>query len=697
MLTIPTDERAITDEDVFSAFDLDYPGLQAVKAAWAAGDMPCAKKALVRYFETRSNVQYYYDYRTLPLRPIDTDSNPHLFQSSMGLAGSLKDFCLFSGEKMLRHIYVIPGRDRREVDLGANYENLPHYNFFEDQAKKGRQTLDIFVRGVFFEYYSTLYHETGDPAAVASADSFLQLFWDAYPLLVAYTDADISHFSLLEERDVMSVGWLTFNYISLLYTRLAYALPVETAFGILKHLLFLGVQFRRFDTDTYRKYNHHMWERGIVPFALATLFPEIPAFAAMKARGAEVVRQHIRDDFNTDGGYAEHSVSYWMGAALCEMVCRAVYLSRLNNAPLLDADTQSRISKSFDVTAAIAAPGELYPAMGDNSNPQIDAILQAGIDALENHDCKQVLAARHGQLAPEKADVALDYCNDKVGFFCTRGSLKDDANYLLMSAKINCGDTGHNHMDMLSVAVTIHGQEMIGEPYSRPLYHMTPVGDALRGYEYNMSAHNTVLVYGIPVQPDFIYAAKWGVLRPDSPVDTFLTGKDGCFVRAYHNAYTHSRHIRKVLASRGKGFLIQDVIQGGNRVQQPHIQRWNLMHDVTCTQLNARSALLEKNGVKALLLWDGNPVLRIWQKEELRPRIVKEDEPLTDIIDVAFQDAHPFTPAGGLEPVCQSVLILDVTDGLPKIENLDALCAQMMHKAESGELAQALALFPETN
>lgn len=693
MLTIPTDERIFTDEEVFSAFDLSYPGLEAVRAALADKDMRKAKEALVRYFETRTNVQYDFDYRSLPLRPIDTDTNTFLFQSSMGLAGSLKDFCLFSGRRMMDHVYVIPGRDRREVDLGPNYENLPHYNFFEDQVKKGRQVLDIFVRGVFFEYYSILYHETGDPAVAASAENFLKLFWETYPLLVAYTEPDISHFSLIEERDVMSVGWLAFNYISMLYTRLAYEMSGETAFGIIKHLVFLGLQFRRFDTDTYRKFNHHMWERGIVPFALGTLFPEIPAFAAMKDHGAEVVRQHIRDDFNTDGGYSEHSISYWFGAALGEMIYRAVHIARVNKEPLLDEDTRNRISKSFDVTAAVAAPGPLYPAMGDNSNPQINSILQSGVDALENRACREVLAVRTGRMAPEEAEVALDYCNDKVGFFCTKSSLKDDANYLLMSAKVNCGDTGHNHMDMLSVAVSIHGQEMIGEPYSRPLYHITPVGDPLRGYEYNMSAHNTVLVYGIPVQPDFIYAAKWGVIRPDSPVDMFAAEKEGCFARAYHDAYTHSRHVRKVLADRKQGFLIQDEIQGGNRVQQPHIQRWNLMHDIRCNQLDSRSVLLEKNGVRTLMLWDGDPELRIWQKEDLRPRIVKPGEPLTDIIDVSFRDRELFTPAGGLEPVRQSVLILDVTGGIPQIGDVDALCAGMMEDAESGNLAQALKRF----
>lgn len=123
MRAIPCDERVITDEDVFSAFDLNYPGLNKVGEALKAGDRSGAKRELIRYFETRENVAYYYDCRRLLLTPVETDDNPHIFQSSMGLSGSLKDFCLFAGRKMMRHVYVRPGRERRKMELGEDYEN----------------------------------------------------------------------------------------------------------------------------------------------------------------------------------------------------------------------------------------------------------------------------------------------------------------------------------------------------------------------------------------------------------------------------------------------------------------------------------------------------------------------------------------------------------------------------------------------
>lgn len=692
MMTIPIDERAITDEEVLSAFDFDYPGLERVKADMDAQNIESAKAELVRYFETRTNVRYYYDYRQLPLRPVETDTNPYLFQSSMGLKGSLKEFILFAGNKMMEHIYVRPGRERKELDLGASYENMPHFNYFEDQGKKHRTTLDIFVRGIFAEYLSVLYHETGDQKVVDYTEEFLHVFWENYPLNVAYTQPDVSHFSRIEERDVMSVGWLVLNYITLLYTRVPYEMHTETAFELIKHLWFLGMQFRRFDTDSYRKYNHHMWERGIVPFIVGTLFPEIPAFSAMKERGSEVIRLHIRDDFNEEGGYNEHSIPYWCGAALAEMICRSVYIARLNHEELLDEDTWGRISKSFDILAMISAPGDCYPSLGDNGGSSINPVLQSGAAALGNRYCEELLEYRIGGKREENHEIPLDYCNDRAGFFCSKSNLGPDANYILMSAKVKCGTTGHNHMDLLSLFINIHGQELIGEPYARELYHTAWVGSEQRGYLYNMESHNTVLVYGEPIQPDSIYASKWGVIRPDTPITRFETEKEGCYAEAYHDAYTHCRHVRKILSCRSRGFLIRDELIGGNRMQKPNVQRWHLFPDVKYEQIGTSGVLLEKNGAKALLLWGGTPVLRFWKKKELSPMIVKEEADIAATIDVEFMEGA-FNPAGGLESVTQDLLVLDVTEEIPALRNITELCGQMLEDAKKGKLAAALEQF----
>lgn len=660
---IPLTETTVTEEEVWAALDREYPGLEAVKRSLERCDYAGARQALAQYLEHRTNVQYYYDYRQLPLTPIETDQNPYLFQASLGLEGSLKEFCLFAGKKLSQHIYVRPGRERKELDLGEAYEGLPHFNFYEDQGKKHRSTLDIFVRGTFMEYLSVWYHETGDRQILEFTKEFLERFWQHYPLQVECTEADAAHFSLTEERDAMSVGWLALNYASLLYTRLPYELDPDFVFEIVKHLWFLGMQFRRFDTDEYHKYNHHLWERGLVPFILGTLFPEFPGLKGMKKRGAEVVRLHVLDDFNEEGGYNEHSISYWCGAALAEMLCRGVYLARLNGEALLDENTLGRIGASFDILARISPPGECFPSLGDNGGTAVAPILYAGAASVGSELCRAVLDHR------EEACGPLDYCSDRVGFVCTRSSWRSDANYLLLSAKVRCGDTGHNHMDLLSLFISIHGQEMIGEPYARALYHAGCVGSELRGYLYNMESHNTVLAYGKPVQPDYMYASKWGVLRPDTPVAVFQSEQAGCYVEAYHEAYTHCRHVRKIRHNRELGFMIRDELVGGDRLPEPHIQRWHLHPDVTCEQQDERTLLLTHNGAGALLIWNGTPQLKLWRKQELCPQVVSEPQKLGLIIDVSFA-AEQFTPAGRIGTVAQEMLILDVTNKKPSAESV---------------------------
>ncbi|MDO5407597.1 MAG: heparinase II/III family protein [Eubacteriales bacterium] len=660
MNLIPVDERLITDEEVFSAFDLSLPSLAPVRSAFDKGDLAAAKKELIHYFETRTSPYYLHDYRSLPLQKIDTDANTHDFQSSMGLSGSLKEFCLYAGRKLMDHIYVRPGRNRLELDLGPDYENLPHFNFLEDQGKKHRAVSDIFVRGPVFEYLAVLYHETGDKKVLAQFEEMLSVFWEHYPLVLEYTGADASRFCLTEDRDVMSTGWLILQYISLFYTRIPYEIGTDKAFGIIKRIWFLGSQFHRFEKDGYRKYNHHMWERGIVPFLMGVLLPEITDFRSFKERGAAVLCMHIRDDFNESGGYSEHSIPYWSGAALCSMIYLAVHIANLNHESLLDEESKQRLYTTFEALARISPPQDHYPSLGDNGGPLVDPVLEIGAKTMSNVSCREILALRNHEIDVLPEDIPLDYADDRCGFVCCRSGYDRTANYLLMSAKVNCGDTGHNHMDMLSMFIMFRGQKFIGEPYARLLYHTATMGSAHRGYGYNMSAHNTVLAYGNPVQPDKMYANKWGVYRPDSPVSDFVSTDEGCFVSAYHDAYTTCRHRRSLYFHREKGLLIHDRMEHGNRLDDPHIQRWHLMPDVTVSRIDDTTLLLEKHGVKILCFWSGSPEIRVWKNELLFPEIVKTREELLPIIDVAFSAASE--KAQDIATVSQSLLMLDVTD-----------------------------------
>ena len=182
----------------------------------------------------------------------------------------------------------------------------------------------------------------------------------------------------------------------------------------------------------------------------------------------------------------------------------------------------------------------------------------------------------------------------KAGFVCAKSGYGPGSNYMMMSAKVNCGYSGHNHMDMLSLFLTMRGKDIIGEPYTGHLYHNIRMNSELRGYMYNMPSHNTVLAYGNPIAPNEVYANKWGVYRPTLPITRCNSEKEGFYVSAYHDGYTFCRHTREVLFHREQGLIVSNHIMRGNRMDTPHIQRFNLMPKTSVAAVGKDFVMAEK-------------------------------------------------------------------------------------------------------
>lgn len=629
---IPIDERAVTDLDLFNSLDYSSPGLEPVKKSLDEKNYDDAKRLLINYFEKRDNINYYFDYRSKDIEKIDTDTNPYLFQAGLGLSGSLKKFCLDSADKMMDNIYVLPGGDKEEF-LGKNYESMIHFNHLEDQGKRHRSSLDMFVRGQFFEYLAVAYHERKDRKYLEKIEELFGKFFEVYPLVLEDTSKDANRFMFTEDRDVMSLGWLTLTYSNLFYTRVMYDMPYQLAFEVLKRIWFQSIQFRRFDDDYYRSYNHHYFERGVVPYILSILYPEFPAIREMKEKGKENIRRHLDEDINQDGGYSEHSIAYFSGAMLGEMSVRALSIAKLNNEELLDAKLHAKVNSAFSLLATIAPETSNFPAIGDNRGPQIDTILALGVTTLDNTPCKEHLKARNDE--KYTPDLPLDYANDKTGFAVSRSSYKKDQNYMIMSAKVNAGGTGHNHMDLLSLCLTINGVKIVDETYAGKLYHTIRMGSELRGYMYNMTSHNTVLCYSKPIQDNMMYANKWGVFRPDTPIEETISENDYFYIRGYHTAYTHAKHTREVAFLRDKGFLVQDTLLRGNRMKEKHSALWHLAEGLDIERINESTFIAQNDKAKVLIAFSTDDVL-LTVDEILSPEIVAKKEDLAPLLIARF-------------------------------------------------------------
>lgn len=659
MRVIPSDERVIDENEVFAAFDYTYPGLEAVGNALEEKDTDKAKQLLVDYFRTRENVKHFYDYRGLPLKKISENEIPFSFQASLGLSEPIKQFSLYAGNKLMDNIYVMPGSNRGQVDLGPNLENEIHYDFYKDQKKCHRGTLSIFSRGQFFEYLAFLYHETGDKAVVAKYSQLLDFFFEKYPLVVEDFSISAGHLQYSEDRDVMNLSWLGFVYVEMLYCQITYELDYHQVFELIKHLWFVVIQLRRYDEDTYRPYNHHFFERGISPFFFGVMFPEIPDFVAMKQRGAQTSLRHIKEDLNLEGGYNELSIAYWYGAAIAEMLYRLVTIAKINNEELLDEDAFIRIDKTFSLFSYLVTTGSKLPSIGDNAGPLINPILQLASVMTENKECIALYNYRTG-ISKELPNLVKYYANDKTGFALARSSCEEKANGFIMSAKVNCGISGHNHMDMLSLIIRLRGVLFASEPYAGRLYHSVKMKSIQRGYMYNMDSHNTVLCYGEAIQPWNKYANRFGVYRPDSPITEFSEYENGMYVSAYHYGYTFCSHTRKVLFCDNGSMLVRDEVNRGDRLEENHIQRWNFEPGVVLTKLSSNAVLLTKDAVKYLWVWDNASDINIFKQSEILLDWFTEEE-IGYTLDVSFTGLVQNSSKSQML-VILNTLMLDVSD-----------------------------------
>ncbi|NLZ68434.1 MAG: hypothetical protein GX903_05485 [Spirochaetales bacterium] len=633
MYYIPTDERAFSDEALFASLDLSSINLVDVKNKYQKGLMSEAKQALVDYFHTRQSVTYLFDYRSDNDKKIPYEVFPFNFQASLGLNENIKNFCLKAADKLMNNTYIMPGSKRGEYYLGEKFEFPLHYNYLTDQATGHRGTFSIFSRGQFFEYLMFLYHENHDEKIVKKFEEYLDFFWRTYPLQVQNTKSDANRLQFDEDRDVMNLGWLIIVYMGLLYTELLYKADTEYSFGLIKHLVFAGLQFCRFSSDSYRPYNHHYFERGIVPFFLGTVLSEFTPFKGMQEIGSNICLKHIKEDFSKDGGYNEHSLGYWYGAALAEMTYRVVNLAKLNSYPLLDEDAFSRLDNTFDIFSYLVFTPDFLLSLGDNPGPMVEMIARLGLVMTNNSNCKKVL----DNLKKDKTEEItnpLFYANNEVGFVISKNREINPSGYI-MSAKRDCGGSGHNHMDMLSLNLCFNGKWFVSEPYSGVMYGKAKMFSPQRGYHYNMTSHNSVLCYGRTIQGDECYNYRYGVYKPDSIITSKELYKEGSFVESYHNGYTYCSHIRRVLHSFNGNLFVQDEIDRANRLPEDHIQRWNLTAMVSVEKVANNCLLLIQGDTKVLVFWKNARKIEVYKQTEILKSVFSEEQ-IGYTIDVSF-------------------------------------------------------------
>lgn len=607
--TLEHDERKISDDDFFQAMDLSLPGLGQVATAYAAGDLARARGETVAYFHARKQPRWFCDLRGL-----------NRSQARQKLAGEMKILralvardslagVLDSAQKMLGNRFHIPELELQH-DFGPDFE-------LESRELLEMNTLSLsFKRLPCLLWLAAAYQTTRNPAYRDKCVEVLDRYLTAWPLV--WQDTSPSAYYVQTSpvvQEAMSSAVRILNGLGLLYTDLPYDrhVPVELVFRMIRSIWFTARQYRRFDTDTFRLYNHHYWERGAAPFVLALMLPEFPELAPLLDRGRKVSEEHVMRDFSSDGGSNEHSCAYTDGAALCHNAAFPAYLAKINRKIYLSAKGRRRIRRAYSLMASLVLPDGRLPDIGDSRGPEAGHLLEAGSRIFGSSACAAVLRALAGkgsgntEKLPPRA-----VCYEDAGYVCGRDAWSRAANCFVMSTN-TVGHMGHNHQDMLSLIMAVKGKTIIGEPASR-LYSLSNTEryrESLRGYLYNMTSHNLFLVDGEPIRDDKFFVDGWGGFPPPVKIREFDSGRQHLYVSAGHEGYTHAEVRREVLFLHRRGWMLLDHAGKSASHGKWHIQRWHFEEGTEVRQIDERAVLASKGKANLLCIWPALPNMKL--------------------------------------------------------------------------------------
>lgn len=613
---IADDEKSFVKENIIAFLDEKFSHLKT-------------RDDILNYFKNR-DVKGLYDLRgDVSVKDI-IDAMPYMWQIYNTYDGGAYNYIMEAGKKLLSNIYMVPLGI--EYDLKDDLSGFPVYSY--DELVKVNQAFHlVFQRGHVLEILALYYHETKDAAVVIKFNEMLKKFFEVYNLIVEEKGASSAWFQYSHNRESMDVGWLIISYICILYTDICYCEHVDKdlILEMIKRIYFLGIQFHRYDTDGFAYHNHHFFERGIVPYFVAKTMPEFPMLKNMEKRGKEVIREHIEKDFSINGKMSEHSIGYTYSATIGEMLSKPLIISYKHNDKLLPEYLKKNIEKIFDISAKIAPPHKYYTVIGDQGNIPVKAQLKMGRDLLSSEICKEVLEKRENE---EEISYAYSENMNDAGFVVLRNGYGDKSNFLLMSALSDVIGSSHDHVDMLSIVLSIKGESFIDEPYANMIYKKFKMGKNPRGFLYNQTSHNVVLVHGKPIVDDCYFDDEWYVAKPDVKVEKFLKDDKSASVMASHRGYIFCE-VRRSINMDDKEIIIEDSVFPGTRDGVSHVSRLFLSKGVTVEKISENKLILEKNNVKVQMTLEGDfKKVNLYMPDNLDEIIDKND--LNYILDIEF-------------------------------------------------------------
>lgn len=450
--------RLVDDTDFFDAWDLDWPGMERVKAAVEQQDFEAAKIALKQYFLQRRQPTWRVNHWEMPA----------------AAQGEPKQHSKFrEGEEILAHRFSGGGF---EVDFGETID----WNYFPLKFADGKPDTEYplihylnrfgHLTSVLGPLYWYSHDETYAKEFVYEVTDHV-LSNPAPEKYVRYTAV----WSRLTAIVPLCGSWLgAYNYF----------LPSE-AFTPDAHAIMLKgfIEKARYAIRNPDRVNRYMAQlRGI--FNCGAYFPELRQAAAFRDFAIKGLLACVQDEFYPDGMSKELCPGYHGGSA--GIVKEVVLCARLMGYEAPD-ELLRGIEAPYDVYTKLWTPSRSIPAFGDSwGRPDLRRTFASVVPVLDKPVYRWLESSGAEGDAPSFTSVRLPW----AGLYVMRSGWSRDALYLCFDAGPLGG--GHWHEDFGNFECYAYGERLIADV---GIYSYT-MSDWSK-YYYSSLAHNVVVVDGL--------------------------------------------------------------------------------------------------------------------------------------------------------------------------------------------------------
>lgn len=442
-----TEGPRMTDSELFCALNLDYPGLENVKAAVASNDLAAAKHEFAEYLRHREKPVYTFDWRARPKldsRPANVDT---------------------------KEADLILQRDLPSVNVRHKFDTEIDWTLNPINYKEWTWGLN---RHQFWVTLGRAYWATGEERY---AREFVYQMTDwvrKCPEPINDSGNSTPTWRTIECGIRMGQTWPEAFHRFLTSP----SFDDEAMITMVKSFAEHARHLMRWPTTA----NWLAMEcNGLMHCGV--LFPEFKEAESWRKTATERLYAELDRQVYPDGAQIELSTGYHQ-VSLMNFVM-AWRIAKINDIPM-PAEYVAKTQKMFDYDLKVMMPNWRLPGLNDADNVDIRPALAEGLKLFaERRDYEWVASSGSKGEKPSFTSAPLPWS----GHIVMRSGWQTDDRYMLFDA--GPYGYGHQHEDALSFVIYGYGKYILVDPGSYP-YDSSD----WRRYVISTRAHNTIMVDG---------------------------------------------------------------------------------------------------------------------------------------------------------------------------------------------------------